>query len=348
MRLKARRFFYELMCTHMQPLVQRLVNIVVWIVVSAVISYLLGALSPDELPGGGRHEAQIRACLVDPREIDVTLADVGGLEAAKQEIYFSMLLPLKNPKVFFKPKGPFASSKGVLLTGPPGCGKTMLMRAVAKECGCTFLSPQLSALQSKYYGETQKILKAMFDVARASAPCILFIDEIDSAFRTRTSDDAGCEYALKSEFLLLMDGLRSRADDAVVVVGATNHPDALDDALKRRLPVVIEVAPPAPPERRRIAELLCVDEPRASMESFDTLASKATDNFSGSDLAELYRAASRTRLRRTLEAGKLGKVLPALESDDWRDAARRIATNKRKPAASVVRSQLQRLMKPAM
>jgi SpoVK/Ycf46/Vps4 family AAA+-type ATPase len=335
----------------MESLVQRLVHLVVWFVLSAVISYALGALGPGGELGGGQHEAQIRASLVDPREIDVTLADVGGLEAAKQEIYYSLLLPLKNPHIFFRPKGPFASSKGVLLTGPPGCGKTMLMRAVAKECGCAFLSPQLSTLQSKYYGETQKILKAMFDVARANAPCILFIDEIDSAFRSRSSEDAGCEYALKSEFLLLMDGLRTRADDAVVVVGATNHPDALDDALRRRLPVVIEVAPPAPAERRRIAALLCADEPRASLANFDALDAKATDGFSGSDLAELYRSASRARLRRTLQGGdRLPKTLPALNTSDWRDAARRIAAVKPRPnrPTGVVERQLRRMLKPSM
>lgn len=322
---------------------KKLIGVIVWTVISLVLSYVFSAVSTGSIEAwltGGRastHESAVAGCVVLPKDIDVTLSDVGGLDAIKDELYYSLLLPLRYPKLFFRARGPFASTKGVLLSGPPGCGKTMLMKAVAKTCGCAFLAPTLATLQNKYYGESQKLLAALFAVAKSKAPCIVFLDEVDSVFRTRSDDDSGCDYTLKTEFLSLMDGLRTKGDEAIVVVGATNNPDALDPALKRRLPTVLTIGLPTAAERRKIVALACREEPEParSAAAFGEEASALLEGCSGSDLVEVYKAASRLRLQELVRRGgalELAK-LPPLTTEQWAAAAQRLRESKH--AASV-------------
>lgn len=330
----------------------KLLGFIVWVIISLVLSFLMNVVA-GHIDGGGfgntfgvsPHEAAIAPCIVRPESIDVTLRDVGGLAAIKEELQFSLLLPLKYPKIFFQRRGPFAASRGVLLTGPPGCGKTMLMKAVAKTCGCCFLCPSMGTVQSKYYGESQKLVAAMFSVARKKAPCILFFDEVDSAFRTRGEDDSGCDYTLKTEFLSLMDGLRTRGDEGVIVVGATNNPGAIDPALLRRLPCVLRIGLPTAVERRHIVALACRDEPNPAVSAagFEGLSESDTDGMSGADIAEMYKVASRVRLRRILQASEgvahtslattLTHALPAITTEHWRQALAQLKACK--AAASV-------------
>lgn len=330
---------------------KKLLVFVIWTVISLVISYVLSAADGGGaamLFGGGasQYEAAMEACIVRPASIDVTLRDVGGLQGVKEEIYYSLLLPLRYPKIFFRPRGPFATSKGFLLVGPPGCGKTMLARAIAKTCNCCFLSPSMADLQSKYYGESQKLLRAMFSVARKNAPCVIFIDEADSAFRTRSDDDSGCDHTLKTEFLSLFDGLRTAKDEAIVVIAATNNPKSLDPAFKRRLPNVLNIDLPTAQEQRHIVSLLCHDEPKAvaaeSEQSFLTLvegenAEGLTRGFSGSDLAEMYKISSRMRLRSVLTQspdtlllhGGDESIVHPISSAQWAEAIAQIQTSKK-------------------
>ena len=318
----------------------KVINLIVWIVISLVISFLVTAVTEAAGGGGsggflggvagGSHEAAMAACVVPPESLDVRLEDVGGLARIKEELFYSLLLPLRRPELFFRRRSGFPATRGVLLTGPPGCGKTLMMKAVCKTSGCAFLCPTLAALQSKFFGESQKLLSAMFAVARKRAPCLIFIDEIDAAFRTRGEDD-GCDYTFKTEFLSLMDGLRTREEEAVVVVGATNNPAALDPALLRRLPTVLRIDPPTAEERRQIVRLACREEPESAV-SFEALEDGATDGFSGSDLAEVHRAASRLRLRALLAAGGVrgldGGALRPLGEEEWRSAVARLAASK--------------------
>lgn len=312
---------------------KKLLSLVAWIIVSLVVSVLLNAVAPNVDSILNVHESSVATSVVRPESIDVSLKDVGGLQKVKDELYLSLLLPLRYPEVFFRQRGPLSSTKGILLTGPPGCGKTMIAKAVAKTCGCTFVCPSLATLQSKYFGESPKLLTAMFAVARKSAPCILFFDEIDSAFRTRSEDDAGCEYTLKTEFLTLLDGLKTDASDAVVVVGATNNPSALDPALLRRMPNVIEIGLPTKDERTQIVKLLCQSEPNAArcVQAYDALEKQGThdtEGMSGSDLAELYKSASRLRLREVFVDAdassaaitRLAERLPPLLLRHWQGA----------------------------
>ena len=309
----------------------KILGVLVWTIVSVVISFVFSSIAKqiDGLDGLlSSHESVVNTCVITPNAVEVTLADVGGLAKVKEEIVFSLLLPLRYPTIFFKSRGPFASSRGILLTGPPGCGKTMLMKAVAKACGCCFICPTLAMLQSKFFGETQKLLAAMFSIARKRAPCIVFIDEVDSVFRTRGEDDSGCDYALKTEFLSLMDGMRTRGDEGVIVVGATNNADALDPALKRRMPTVLKVELPTPSERKHIVSLVCRDEPDASKsaKAFAALDADQTDGFSGSDLAEVYKIACRHRLREIMSADSNVSIthftarLSPLTVENWRAA----------------------------
>jgi SpoVK/Ycf46/Vps4 family AAA+-type ATPase len=308
---------------------QKLVQVIVCLVISYVASVVVNAVAQagDGTFGGGEHERAVGACLVDPRTVDVSFADVGGLDEAKRDVYHALVLPLRHPHLFFRSHGPFQCSKGVLLVGRPGCGKTMLMKAVARACGRPFFNVTLGTLQSKFYGESQKLLGALFAVAKRTAPCVVFVDEIDAAFRARSADDAACDYALKTEFLALMDGMASRADEAVIVVGATNNADTLDPALKRRMPVVIEVGAPTPADRLRMIARLCRGEPdpERAVEAYAELDDARTDGFSGSDVAEMYRAASRARLRAALagtpDLARAARALPALTRSEWDEAA---------------------------
>lgn len=352
-------------------LARRIASFLLWTVISIVVSYVASTWLQTYLLDGGKanshhsssHEAAIETCIIDPQTIDVGISDVGGLGAIKEELFYSLLLPLRYPRTFFRSNGssPVAASRGILLCGQPGTGKTMLMRAIARECKCCLICPTLASLQNKYYGESQKLLSALFDVARKRAPTIIFIDEIDAAFRTRSDEDQACDYGFKTEFLGQMDGMRTHGDDAVVVVGACNHPSSLDPALRRRLSTVLQVQLPNAEERRHIVRLACRADDDRSADAFAELCDEESDGFSGAELAESYREACRQRIRRRLtqqagigdESGASPEQLlalvtsssstlmpdfdsmPALDSETWRSALNKVREGKGKQTSSI-------------
>ena len=227
----------------------------------------------------------------------VTYEDIGGLHEAIQKIREMVELPLKHPELF-KRLG-IDPPKGVLLYGPPGCGKTLLAKAVANETDAHFISINGPEIMSKFYGESEQRLREVFEEAKQHAPSIIFIDEIDAIAPKREEVTGEVEKRVVAQLLALMDGLEARGD--VIVIGATNRPNALDPALRRpgRFDREIEIGVPDKQGRFEILQIHTRNMPLAGDVDLKKLA-EITHGFVGADLAALCREAAMKALRRYL------------------------------------------------
>ena len=203
------------------------------------------------------HEIEVAADVVCPDDIDVTFAEIGGLSEQAKQLQQAILLPVRRPSLFAQSKL-FRSPKGILLHGPPGTGKTMLVRAIAREARFTFLCVNLARLFSKWYGESNKFAEAYFSLARKLAPSLIFIDEVDCVFSKGRNQEHEATSVLKAQFLSLWDGLLSPslAATPVVVIAATNRPDAVDPAVLRRLPLSFQIDLPGLQAREEVMPAL--------------------------------------------------------------------------------------------
>ena len=248
--------------------------------------------------------------------------DVGGLESTKQALRDNLIVAMKEPQKFLdmgiKPP------KGALLYGPPGCGKTLLARALATESGANMILVRGPEILSKWVGESEKAIREIFRKAKTSSPCVVIFDELDSLARFRSGEMGGVGETILSQLVTEMEeGSSSR----VVIVGITNRPDLLDNSLLRtgRLDLILDVQPPDEKGRLEIIKILTIKMPLANDVKLQEIA-VATQNYSGADLAALCREAAVKAMQNNLNkitssnfADGLKKVKPSVtkEVDQW-------------------------------
>ncbi|XP_042882751.1 fidgetin-like protein 1 isoform X2 [Penaeus japonicus] len=219
----------------------------------------------------------------------VSWDDIAGLELAKTTIQEIVVWPMLRPDIFTGLRGP---PKGILLFGPPGTGKTMIGKCIASQSGSTFFSISASSLTSKWVGEGEKMVRAMFAVARCHQPAVIFIDEIDSLLTQRSDTEHESSRRIKTEFLVQLDGATSVNDERLLVVGATNRPQELDEAARRRLVKRLYIPLPEAKARQQIIVNLMASQVHNLSEEDIHRICQSTDGYSGADMANLCREAA--------------------------------------------------------
>ncbi len=237
----------------------------------------------------------------DPARSQVTFADVGGMPELKEEIRLKIVYPLQYPDLY-KAYGR-KTGGGILLYGPPGCGKTHMLRAVAGEVPCNYLAVGLHEIFDPYFGSSERNLHQVFETARMNAPCVLVFDEIDSIALDRRNVREGQLRNLVNQFLHELDGLRGE-NQRVLVIGSTNQPWMLDPAFRRpgRFDQTIFVQPPDASAREQIIALLARDRPISNLDVGALV--KVTNDFSGADLKWVFDRAAELTLSHAIHAGR--------------------------------------------
>ena len=231
---------------------------------------------------------------------------MGSLENVKAKLQEAIVLPLRRPEIFAQ-SSLLKSCKGLLLFGPPGTGKTMLAKALARESGANFLSIATSTIFNKYVGESEQNTRAIFTLAARLSPCVIFIDEIDAILSSRHSGNSD-DYMrkVKNEFMSCWDGLTTDEHLRVVVVGCTNRPFDLDDAVLRRFSRKLLVDLPDSEQREKILRVILRKERLSEDVDLKQIASDGmTKGFSGSDLFNLCQAAAYFPVREIMEKEKM-------------------------------------------
>jgi SpoVK/Ycf46/Vps4 family AAA+-type ATPase len=256
---------------------------------------------PPELVEPADNDVDPRLRSIDPKLLEtiqneiihrvdtVTWSQIAGLEHAKTTIKEIVIWPMLRPDIFVGLRGP---PKGLLLFGPPGTGKTMIGKCIASQAKATFFSISASSLTSKWVGEGEKLVRALFACARAMQPSVIFIDEIDSLLTQRTDGEFEASRRIKTEFLVQFDGAATSDADRILVIGATNRPQELDEAARRRLVKRLYIPLPDASARLTIVQtLLGSQRHEMTNEHMEEICTK-TDGYSGADVDNLCREAA--------------------------------------------------------
>ncbi|KAL1566186.1 hypothetical protein AAHA92_01820 [Salvia divinorum] len=286
------------------------------------------------------YENNFVSAVVPPGEIGVKFDDVGALEDVKKALNELVILPMRRPELFSR-GNLLRPCKGILLFGPPGTGKTLLAKALATEAGANFISITGSTLTSKWFGDAEKLTRALFSFASKLAPVIIFVDEVDSLLGARGGAfEHEATRRMRNEFMAAWDGLRSKDSQRILVLGATNRPFDLDDAVIRRLPRRIYVDLPDADNRHKILKIILDPENLETGFSLEQLAN-STEGYSGSDLKNLCIAAAYRPVQELLEEeSKGGKsdgvlLLRPLKLDDFTHAKTTVGPSVSFDAASM-------------
>ncbi|KAI1243176.1 hypothetical protein IHE44_0000760 [Lamprotornis superbus] len=236
----------------------------------------------------------------------VSWDDIAGVEFAKATIKEIVVWPMLRPDIFTGLRGP---PKGILLFGPPGTGKTLIGKCIACQSGATFFSISASSLTSKWVGEGEKMVRALFAVARCQQPAVIFIDEIDSLLSQRGEGEHESSRRIKTEFLVQLDGATTSSEDRILVVGATNRPQEIDEAARRRLVKRLYIPLPEASAREQIVARLMAKEHCSLSEEEIKLIVQKSDGFSGADMTQLCREASLGPIR-SLQSVDIATITP--------------------------------------
>ncbi|EGE78506.1 hypothetical protein RJZ56_006052 [Blastomyces dermatitidis] len=270
-----------------------------------------------------QYEQTIAMDVVAPEDIPVSFNDIGGLEDIIEELKESVIYPLTMPHLYSSTSSLLSAPSGVLLYGPPGCGKTMLAKALAHESGACFINLHISTLTEKWYGDSNKLVNAVFSLARKLEPSIVFIDEIDAVLGTRRSGEHEASGMVKAEFMTHWDGLTSSSTSGqpqrVLILGATNRIQDIDEAILRRMPKKFPVTLPPTAQRLRILGLILQDI-KVDRENFDLdFLVKAMAGMSGSDIKEACRDAAMVPIRELIRSKRdSGITMETVDPDEVR------------------------------
>ncbi|KAL0408114.1 UNVERIFIED_CONTAM: Spastin [Sesamum radiatum] len=283
------------------------------------------ASKTSDIQPDNEFEKRIRPEVIPASEIGVTFADIGALDEIKESLQELVMLPLRRPDLF--EGGLLKPCRGILLFGPPGTGKTMLAKAIANEAGASFINVSMSTITSKWFGEDEKNVRALFTLAAKVAPTIIFVDEVDSMLgqRNRAGEHEAMR-KIKNEFMTHWDGLLSKPGERILVLAATNRPFDLDEAIIRRFERRIMVGLPSVENREKILRTLVSKEKVEELDFMELAA--LTEGYSGSDLKEKKQKAKEGQESKD-DSDKKERVITIrpLNMEDFKEAKKQVAAS---------------------